>query len=437
MKPIKIIVYVVTLLLLTTLAIANAPGIKVSLMSQLPDPAEPGNYADVRFKIENTGFQGTPPVTLELIPEYPFSLEPGDSAVRELGGFQSQQQGEKGIIIKYRLKIDENAVEGENALSVRFKAYNVDVWEQPEEFNISISTFDATLAVESITIENGMIDPGKTTDLNVTLHNLDDSVLKDIRIKLDLATVPIIPVGSTNEKIVKTMFPGELNTVTFILAADPTAAARLYKVPLQIVFKDELGKNYSKDNTIGVPIGSAPELSVYIESSNLAGGKGEITIKFVNRGLTDVKLLNAKIIESDELTVLTSPEVYIGKVDSDDFESATFSIDLKNKKESFDIPVEIEYLDANNQRYERVVPVPLRMDQNAAKQNGSGMFSTLLFVTPILVILIVFWALMLYSMIKTPMKRYQRYLWIALFIFAHVIGAALFYFIGRKKQQPK
>jgi len=52
-------------------ALAN---LKVTFVSQTPDPVEPGKVVEIRWKIENIGSAAAEDVMFELLPEYPFSL---------------------------------------------------------------------------------------------------------------------------------------------------------------------------------------------------------------------------------------------------------------------------------------------------------------------------------------------------------------------------
>src|SRR3989338_623131 len=58
---------------------------KVTMLNQMPDPAEPGKYVDVRFKFENNGSKVAKNVEAEILPQYPFTLDPGTSAIKSLG----------------------------------------------------------------------------------------------------------------------------------------------------------------------------------------------------------------------------------------------------------------------------------------------------------------------------------------------------------------
>jgi len=105
----------------TTQRPSNIYDISVNLINQEPDPAEPGKYVDVRIKFDNNGTGEARDVDVEILPEYPFSLDPGRHAVRSIGILQSRQRGDVGVIVKYRLRGDKNAVEGENELKVRYR----------------------------------------------------------------------------------------------------------------------------------------------------------------------------------------------------------------------------------------------------------------------------------------------------------------------------
>ena len=68
----KIPIVMICLLLMAGMAsvaygkIIDGSKIEVSLISQEPDPAEPGELVDVRFKIENLGSSGTDPILFEI-----------------------------------------------------------------------------------------------------------------------------------------------------------------------------------------------------------------------------------------------------------------------------------------------------------------------------------------------------------------------------------
>src|SRR3989338_11518034 len=63
--------------------------IVVRLISQEPDPVRPGEFVDVRFKLDNNGTGMAENVQVEILPEFPFSLYSGDRKSTRLNSSHS------------------------------------------------------------------------------------------------------------------------------------------------------------------------------------------------------------------------------------------------------------------------------------------------------------------------------------------------------------
>lgn len=347
--------------------------VRVSMINQDPDPAEPGRYVDVRFKFENYGSEGTGDIIVDILPEYPLSLIPGEDAEKDIGSLQSRQLGETGIIVKYKMKIDENAVEGNTELVLRYRVGTND-WIKLDEFQIDIQTHDAILDIRSVKMVPELVKPGGSAKLKLTLENMADSLLKDIKTKLTLDDVPVATLGSGNEKTIKLLEGGKFADVEFELAGEPDATPNLYSLPIELSYNDNLGNSYSKTISTGITVGSNPDLSVLIDSSEIKrpSSKGDITVKFVNKGLTDIKFLNIVLEKSDIYTMLSPAEVYIGNIDSDDYETADYTLSVGDvKAESLILTLNLEYKDFNNNEYKEVIDLEIPLySAKQAKEFG-------------------------------------------------------------------
>lgn len=346
--------------------------INVTMINHEPDPAEAGRYVTVRFKIENSGAENAQDVVVELLPKYPFSLDPGESAVKYIGSVRSRQLGDTGIITDYRLKVDENALEGDNEIELRYKVKS-NAWIKLEPFYIDIRPHDILLSIASVDAPK-MIKPGDMSKVDINLKNLALSFIKEIKVKLNLDGIPLATIGSTNRKIIKQIEADSDATVSFDLMAEPDADSKLYKVPIEIEFYDRLGTRYDKNETVGLIIGAEPDLSVIIDSSEIysSGGTGEVTIKFTNKGVTDIKFLNI-VLQDGKYKILSPAEVYVGNIDSDDYETADFKLRLgKIKGEDVILPLLVEYKDANNNEYSKKVDLPLKL-YSASEAKAAGL----------------------------------------------------------------
>lgn len=349
-----------------TVYYGSSPRISVSLASQDPDPVEPGKIVELSFKLDNQG-ELAYNVAFEIAPEYPFSLLPGESAVKNIGALGTAQDSATSVFVKYKLKVDQNAVDGSHEIKIRYKTENTDSWSTIKDITVKVQSKDAILSVEKFTAVPEVVAPGSKAKLIISLRNHATSLIKDIKIILDLGKsgdeeTPFSPVGSTNEKVISAIEPQALFPLEFNLLADPDAKSKSYKVPLRIEYSDILNKNYSKTRTVTLVVGVEPDLSVYIDSttSYTAGRTGEVSVKIVNKGLTDIKFLNVKLNKAEGYKVLSPYEVYIGNIDSDDYETADFKINVnKASKEKVILPLAIEYKDANNQDYTKKVSLEL------------------------------------------------------------------------------
>ncbi len=371
MKKLSVLVLFIMAATLANAAVSSEyygenPKIIVSLASQDPDPVEPGKIVEVSFKLDNQGALANN-VFFDIEPEYPFTLLPGEIKTKTIGTLGTTQNSERSVFVKYKLKVDQNAVDGSHEIKVRYKTENFESWTLLENLIIKVQSKDAILSVEKYTTTPEVIAPGSKAKLLIGLRNHASSILKDVKITLDLGKsgdeqTPFAPVGSTNEKVISVIDAQGYTPLEFSLIVDPDAKSKIYKVPLKMQYSDIINKNYSKTLTIAVIVGVEPDVSVYIDSTKVytAGGTGEVTVKIVNKGLTDLKFLNVNLDKADGYKVLSPYEVYLGNIDSDDYETADFKLSIdKKSKGSVSLPLTIEYKDANNADYKKKINLEL------------------------------------------------------------------------------
>ncbi len=366
----KIVLFMVSLLVLQcVMAIISVDQplegvqIKVTLVSQDPDPIEPGHFADLRFKVENLGSSNARNVRFRVVEEYPFSMYASEKSEKDIGSIQGQQTGDVGVVVKYRVIIDKGAVEGTNEITVE---YSVDgsSWIEVDPFDINIRSIDATLSVASVETKPEVIAPGNLGLITVKIKNLADSTMDDIKFRLDLSdsSTPLAPVDSVTEKKIKKLSAGKEQELDFRVRALPDSDSGLYKIPVNISYYDEVDTKYSVKDVIGIMIGADPDLVIFVDDSEIksAGQYGKVSVKLVNKGVSDVKFLHVKLRESDDYKILSAQDVYLGNVDSDDYETADFDLYVNPKASEVVLPLDITFMDANNREYNQNLDLPLK-----------------------------------------------------------------------------
>lgn len=345
----------------------------VSVAKYEPYPVEPGSYFDIWFKVDNVGVDTAKNATIVLEPQFPFST---DDDVQTIIGLLNRLDS---VMVKYRVNVDENAVEGASKLDVKYSSdpkMNVII---SDSFGIDIRTADADINVVSIATKPAQFLPGQKGNAVIVLKNTADSTLKNIKVTMDLssATVPFAPLGKSTTYMINNMAGGEEETATFEIIATPEADSGIYKIPLSIEFSDNVGNNYTSSEIISLIVGGTPDLLTNVEPEILflSGTTGDIRVNIINRGLVDVKYVTVKIENTDDFELLSNDEVYIGNIDSDDFDSASFSIHISPSfSGDLSIPMTLTYMSANNDAFEVDETLEMRV-YTASEAQSLGLIS--------------------------------------------------------------
>ena len=300
--------------------------------------------------------------------------------------------------------VDPEATEGTNKFKVRVSPNGKDEWEEVE-FNIDVQTEDATIGVDSITTIPAKLEPGKEALVKIKVKNMADSFLKDISVKLDLyveetATTttatdyPFAPLGSTGQKFLKSLSSGETAEFMFNIITLPNTESGVYKIPVLISYKDNLGTNFSTTDVTGFIVEGKPELVVSVESSTVYSDAhvGKIVLKFVNKGLGDIKFLDIKLKDNTEFDIVSSTDrEYIGNLDSDDYDTVEFTISASGGGE-ITLPVLVEYKDASNNEYSEEYPVPLKIiskQQAGVQQSSAGLVIVIVIILAVIAFFVI------------------------------------------------
>jgi hypothetical protein len=373
----KTLLIMITLLILVqTVAALASPRYQVTLVNQDPDPVEPGEIVEVRFKVENQGSQSTENVIFEVLPEYPLSIY-GSTTIRNLGRMSGDMTGLESQIVDFKFRVDDNAVESEVELEVQMKTREgITRIFRDNEFLIDINTNDPILAVEGVQTSD-RITPGEVASINLTLVNRADTLIQDIEVMLSLNNTPFAPYQSTAEQRVFQIRKGEKNTISFTVITTPTTDAGVYKIPFVVTYQDERGEIQQREDLISLVVGAEPQLQAYVKDSSISQAEttGIVTIELANSGLTDIKLLSLELAESDDYDILSTSNVrYIGDIDTDDIETEEFELYAATAG-SLTLPVTLNYRDANNKEYVETLNLPLKVF-SSSERSQYGLQST-------------------------------------------------------------
>jgi hypothetical protein len=368
---------------------ASLSNLLVSSLKYEPYPVQPGEYFTIWVKIQNIGNEEADAATCMIMPSYPFLLretETGYYNYGRLGGWEE-------FVLDIDLRVDENAVEGNNTLEIWCTSDPADQVWFVHKIDIKVQTRYPTLNIMSAETTPSPIPPGEKATLDIVLENFADSSMKDVSIKLDFNSMPITPLGGVTEKKLRRINSNETGKISFDLIAMPDSKGGVFKVPFNLSFTDELGKMYNETGIITINIASPPDIYATIDSTTIFGGNsiGTASIKITNKGLTDLKYFDVKILESDDYDLLSPDRVYVGDVDSDDSETIDVKLKTAGMKKEIPILMNVSFRDVTNKHYEQDLNVTLNI-LSGREYTGktSGWLSFLIFVIIVVAAIVLF-----------------------------------------------
>jgi hypothetical protein len=363
---------IVPLLLVLAFSTAAAAqgGPSVSFESQLiksePVPLQNSEYGTVWVEFRNTGDVAADDVTVEFNERYPFTAGPETRTEWNLGEFRPGEEYQ----LRLQVKVDENAVSGTNNLSYSISRSGSSTVLR-EEVPVEVRTDDATVSFEEVSVPE-FVPPGASGDVNVTLENLADSQLKNIDISIDLQDVEnFAPRGTATDRI-QTMEPGERVNVSFEVIADENADNGLQTVPLTVEFQNEAGTEFSQETSTGIVIGGEPDLDLALDSRQSSSSGTIVTLRLTNQGYGRAQFVSVNLQESDEFEILSEDSVYIGEMESDDFQTAQFTV-RTSSEEAVSLPAEVQYRSLDGKQVTRTAEVEFRPVQSSGGGPGSNM----------------------------------------------------------------
>ncbi len=260
-------------------------------------------------------------------------------------------------------------------------------------FSLALISFASALTISDVTTSPNVVAPGESLTIEIELENNADVDIKDISASLDLTQVPFAPYNSASEYSIDEIKDGRTKSALFKIIALNDATSRIYKIPAQITYSED-SVTKTKNSLISVTVNSAPIIDASLEDGLLLKGKeNKVSIKVVNKGLSNAKFLEVEIGSSSSYTILSPKNVYIGDIDSNDFDSVEFTLFFKDTDPStITIPITVRYKDSLNKEYTEDFSLPAKVyTTDQAIQLGLLTKNNTALYILVIVLLIIIW----------------------------------------------
>ncbi|MFB6204518.1 MAG: COG1361 S-layer family protein [Candidatus Nanohaloarchaea archaeon] len=328
----------------------NGSNIEIQKIKTEPVPLQTSEYADIWFKVVNTGDSTAENVTVKFRPEFPFSTDPGEQVRWVLREVEPSQE----YTLHMQVRVDKNAVSGTSYLDFVVSEGDApsccESWAR-EKIPVEIRTDDAVLAVTKVGFP-GNVAPGATQTMNLTLKNLADSQLKNIEVSLDLSakTLPFAVAG-TSSKHVQSIESGATEKVSYRLQVDSDASNGVYKLPITLSYENEAGTSFTSSLVTGVVVGGETNLQVGVNERArlMPDTTGKVTLRIVNAGEGQAKFVSVTVPDGENYEVLSTNDIYLGNMGPDDYQTAEVELYVSGR-ENFELPVTLHYRDGTGQK---------------------------------------------------------------------------------------
>jgi hypothetical protein len=394
MKQIILMLIVIFLMMIAPSAaftdMSGTKALSVSLVNQDPDPATAGDVVEIRLGIENIGGDTVNDLMIEVVPEYPFGLVADEPAVQKITTLNSYQKEENMNIIKFKVRVDQDASAGGYELKIKF-------YEQGSsgiiEKSVTIDVKNKEMA-EIIQIDKTNLVPGKQTSLKFKINNVGKAPLKDLVFNWVNEDKIILPVGSDNTKYIKYIEIGDSVELEYQVVADPEATPGLYELKLYLTYSDPLVVDEKEISTIaGINVGGGTDFDVAFSEST--GTQTSFTV--ANIGSNGAYSVSVIVPQQSGWQVTGPSSVIIGNLNKGDYTVASFNLRQMQQipadqnqtsggttfqgmrgqnssiQNSDNLKVQIDYTDTVGERksIEKTVDIPRNTAENAAF--GAGM----------------------------------------------------------------
>ena len=327
-------------------AVLAENSLKISLIKYDPYPVSPGSDFNIWVQVKNIGDNEVSGASIEFVPEYPFSIKSGESAVKYPGTIRENDE----IVYRYTVHVDRDAFIGTSTIEI---GYRIDGTFTKREFDIEVGSevVDArgTVRLESCVVSPEALIPGDTATLTLKLTNgasqytiemdgNDYSMNAQIQSAELSGDNRLIEVTSEPYYNVGIIGPGDSVELPFTIQVKNNTPDGTYFLDFKLEGSARL---YSLNLKIPVTVDSSIIDAVLSETPEL--NPGRIILSVANNRPNTVNAVS--VIPSGSAT-FEPGEYFIGTMESD--ELFTVKFDMKPEGDLTGVKFKLRFKNGNN-----------------------------------------------------------------------------------------
>ncbi|AGF96379.1 S-layer domain protein [Methanosarcina mazei Tuc01] len=310
-------------------AAVGSANLKVTIVETNPYPAKIGEYLTLNIQVENVGGAKADNIDIEVVPEFPFSLDSKENARQNIGALNPGRTATK----EFYLFVDKSAKKGTRSIDIRTRTSPNDPWsEQSFDIRVGTETFTSKGTVELAEIVSSpeVFMPGDEGTVTVTLKNtataatvsidgkdydtnarIQAAVLRPLSDGIRVQYAPYYEMGLLG--------PGESIKLTFNIEVEEDAREGVHNLELDIE-----GNSYDYNSRKNIPLKVDSSNIKVITSKPLELINGQATVEFDVANTHPNELNSVSIRPAAEGLKFYPAEYFIGPMDPDELFTIKF-----------------------------------------------------------------------------------------------------------------
>ena len=341
-------------------AAVGSANLKVTIVETNPYPAKIGEYLTLNLQVENVGGAKADDVDIQIVPEYPFSLDSNGNSIQNIGALNPGRAATK----EFTLYVDKNAQKGTRSIDILTRISKNSPWSK-ESFDIRVGTetFESKGTVELADIVSSpeVFMPGDKGTVTVTLKNtatsstvsindkdydtnarIQAAILRPLSDGIHVQYSPYYEMGLLG--------PGESIKLTFNVEVDEDAKDGVHNLELEVE-----GNSYDYNSRKNIPLKVDSSNIKVITSKPLEIIEGKATVEFDVANTHPNELNSVSIKPQAEGIKFYPAEYFIGPMDPDELFTIKFdAVRDDSASEDMNMSITANYNNGIN-RHENIV----------------------------------------------------------------------------------
>ncbi|MFW6046645.1 MAG: PLDc N-terminal domain-containing protein [Candidatus Woesearchaeota archaeon] len=399
--------------------------LKINKLSQDPDPAAPNRLLNLRLKVENIGDEYIDDLNIEVLEDYPFEIYRDEKI--EVGSLPPYQQDDYAAVFNFKIFVQEGVPPGEYDLRVKY--YNDEDKPVITNIPVEIENKEIIFDIPQLSLDPKEVLPSQEGTLNFYLNNDGTVKARDVEVFFNLPDGFSV-VDSTDVRSFLSFDPNRQKEISFDYLVNPSTPPGNHEGTISLAYKNEdRTETFEKEFSFNFFVEVINNVERHIRRAELTKNEeSDVSINIINKGTENIKFTTVELLESSDYDIV-SGTVFLGEVETNDYETADFTI--IPHEENINLEYRVEWNDFFNEKHTEEFSNSFNVNV-PTDENGST--SGMIFGWVVGLTMFIFWVFMLIDVIQAERdNKLKKYVWIGVVALTFFLGAILYYLFGRSK----